>query len=61
MITNPVAIFSALYLVVFGMIWLERFKNFRKLGASSKKKPCHSGPAVAGLCQIEFIQSAVTS
>ena len=35
MITNPVAIFSILSMVVFGMIWLERFKNFRKLGAAA--------------------------
>ena len=35
MITNPVAIFSILSMVVFGTIWLERFKNFRKLGAAA--------------------------
>lgn len=35
MITNPVAIFSILSLVVSGMIWLERIPNFRKLGAAA--------------------------
>ena len=35
MITNPVAIFSILSIVVFGMIWLERYKGFRKLGAAA--------------------------
>ena len=35
MITNPVAITSILTTVVFGMIWLERFKGFRKLGAAA--------------------------
>jgi uncharacterized membrane protein len=35
MITNSVAIFSILSLIVFGMIWLERFPNFRKLGAAA--------------------------
>lgn len=35
MITNPVAIFSVLSLVVFGMIWLERFPDFKKLGAAA--------------------------
>lgn len=35
MISNPVAIFSLLSLVVFGMIWLERYSNFRKLGAAA--------------------------
>ena len=39
MITNPVAIFSILSLVVFGMIWLERIPNFRKLGAAAGSIP----------------------
>ena len=35
MITNPVAIVSILSMIVFGMIWLERYKGFRKLGAAA--------------------------
>ena len=35
MITNPLAILSVLSAVVFGMIWLERFPAFRKLGAAA--------------------------
>jgi uncharacterized membrane protein len=35
MITNPVAIVSILTLIVFGMVWLERYKGFRKLGAAA--------------------------
>ena len=35
MITNTVAIFSILSIVVFGMIWLERYPSFRKLGAAA--------------------------
>jgi uncharacterized membrane protein len=35
MITNPVALVSILTLIVFGMVWLERYKGFRKLGAAA--------------------------
>ncbi len=35
MITNPVAIVAILTLIVFAMVWLERFANFRKLGAAA--------------------------
>ena len=35
MITNPVAIVSILTLIVFGMVWLERYRGFRKLGAAA--------------------------
>lgn len=35
MITNPLAILSLLSILVFGMIWLERFKKFRRLGAAA--------------------------
>jgi len=35
MITSPVAIVSILTLIVFGMVWLERYKGFRKLGAAA--------------------------
>jgi uncharacterized membrane protein len=35
MITNPVAIFSILSVIVFSVIWLERFRSFRKLGVAA--------------------------
>jgi uncharacterized membrane protein len=35
MITDPAAVFSVLSVVVGGMIWLERFERFKKLGAAA--------------------------
>jgi uncharacterized membrane protein len=35
MITDPVALVGILATVVFGMVWLERFRGFRKLGAAA--------------------------
>ena len=35
MITDPAAVFSVLAVIVAGMIWLERFEDFRKLGAAA--------------------------
>lgn len=35
MITNPAALVGTLTAVVFGMVWLERFPRFRKLGAAA--------------------------
>lgn len=35
MISNPVAIFSILSVVVFSMVWLERFEGFKRIGAAA--------------------------